>query len=352
LSGQINWFYVDPLQVNSNNMKKLLFILPATSILYFSCTKNISSRQSSPNDSLLTQTAAKDTLASGWTKTVVSDSSGLDDIFFINNTGFTAGEGPNIFKSIDGGDSWSPIPIPSTGSPYQVIVSVTMGAENNAVLVQPLNVLISTQDGSSFGYTTHNGTIISDAYFVDSTTAYASGTSIWKTTNGGNSWTQLYTFRTGAYLNDSTFYWSVLDFLNEQTGWVFGNFGLYKTTNGGVDWQLITTPFGLRQIGAIFFLNSDTGYVSNENSVEKTMDGGISWVKVYTGTSAYHDICFVSNETGYITDDTKIFKTVDGGNTWTREVALVSDRLVGLHFNDPNHGWACGANGVILKFSQ
>jgi photosystem II stability/assembly factor-like uncharacterized protein len=334
-------------------MKKIFFILPFFSILFFSCTKDVSSRQSSTNDSVSIATPAKDTLAAGWKKIVLSDSSDLEDISFVINTGFTAGEGPNIFKSTDGGNSWLPIPKPATGSPYSTVGNLSMGTEDNSVFVQLLNVLISTRNGGgSFSNSPHNGTILSDAYFVDSTTAYAAGTSIWKTIDGGNNWTQLHSFAAGAYYNDSTFYFSTLDFLNDQTGWVFGNFGLYKTTNGGNDWQLITTPFDIRLAGAIFFLNSDTGYISNQNSVEKTRDGGISWTKIFTGASAYHDIFFVSNETGYITDDTRIYKTVDGGNTWNKEVSLVSGRLVGLHFNDPNHGWACGSKGTILKYSQ
>jgi photosystem II stability/assembly factor-like uncharacterized protein len=284
---------------------------------------------------------------------VLNDSSDLYDIFFINNSGFTSGRGSNIFKSTDGGNSWLPIPKPSTGSPYSDIESVSMGTQDNSIFVQPLNVVISTHNGGAdFSISPHNGTIISDAYFVDSTTAYAAGTSIWKTIDGGGNWTQLHSFATGAYYNDSILYFSALDFLDEQVGWVFGNFGLYKTTNGGVDWQLITTPFDISQSGAIFFLNSDTGYVSNQNSIEKTMDGGVSWTKIFSGTWAYHDISFVSEEIGYITDGTRIYKTLDGGNTWNKEVSLVSNKLVSLHFTDPNHGWACGYKGTILKYSK
>ncbi len=133
--------------------------------------------------------------------------------------------------------------------------------------------------------------------------------------------------------------------------------GVYKTLNGGIDWQRTNTDtFNLDQGGAIFFLNTDTGYISNNTSIEKTVNGGASWNKVFTcTTSAYHDIHFVSSSVGYITDGSRIFKTSDGGNTWTKVVALaasITNSLIELHFTDPNHGWACGAKGAILKFNQ
>lgn len=53
-------------------------------------------------------------------------------------------------------------------------------------------------------------------------------------------------------------------------------------------------------------------------------------------------------------DGPYIFKTTDSGNTWTKVVAVASSTpyLMELHFTDANHGWACGSNGMILKFDQ
>src|SRR5437762_13695845 len=149
-------------------MKKIFFILPAISILYFSCTKNTTSIHapeihsfiSSPStinqgesstlswsvdtatsltingetvtgsSKIVTPSASTeytlvatnsggsvnakttvtvsppiDTLASGWERIPLNYSSDLADIFFINNTVFAIGQ--TILKSSDGGNTWS-----------------------------------------------------------------------------------------------------------------------------------------------------------------------------------------------------------------------------------------------------
>jgi photosystem II stability/assembly factor-like uncharacterized protein len=324
-------------------MKKIFLILSFFEFLILSsCTKDQNNR-TTPT----TPFVPKDTLATGWKKITLSDSSDFEDIFFINNTGFVGGFGQNIFKSTDGGDNWLAIPKPFTGNPNTEIVNMGMGNEDNAIFVLPLNQLVATHNsGSNFNFASLSDNFIADVFFVDSAIAYAAGKNIWKTIDAGDNWTKLHDFPGPSY-------YYTLYFLNEQTGWVFRIMdGLYKTTNGGIDWQLIITPFEISKVGAVFFLNADTGYVSSGQNVEKTMDGGNSWTKVFSGTSIYHDIQFVSDKTGYITDSTYIYKTPDGGNTWTKEVSLVSSQLIGLHFIDPNHGWACGLKGTILKFSQ
>src|SRR4030095_17213953 len=53
-----------------------------------------------------------DTLASGWKKMDRISSDFINDIFFFNNTGFAI-TGPKIFKSSDGGNTWSRVAIPS-----------------------------------------------------------------------------------------------------------------------------------------------------------------------------------------------------------------------------------------------
>ena len=286
-----------------------------------------------------------DTLASGWKKMDRISSDVVNDIFFINNTGFAIG-GTIILKSSDGGTTWSQLTVPGANS----LFNMGMGNERNAIFVGGGGQLVSTRDGGiSFTISTLPDNGIGDVFFVDATTAYAAGTNIWKTTDAGNNWVKLYSFTSDGYT-------SSLYFLNAQIGWVFRNGQLYKTVNAGVDWSLISTPF-YNNNQAIFFLNSDTGYISGGagygggSGLVRTTDGGASWTTIFVG-DGYLDIHFVSDKTGYVTANTRIYKTEDGGNTWTSEVHLVSIMLIELHFSDPDHGWACGADGTILRYSR
>jgi photosystem II stability/assembly factor-like uncharacterized protein len=319
-------------------MKKKLLILSIPFLVLLSCTKG-------KNESRVSA-AASDTLSAGWKKIQINDSSALYDVFFINNTGFAVGS--NIYKSSDGGDNWSQLTAPSElGYP---LINIGMGNEKNAIFIKSLGQVVATHNGgASFTTKVMPDPSLSDVFFVDSSIAYAVGKSVWKTIDAGDNWIKLYDFAPTAG-------WNSLSFINEKTGWISKQEGIYKTINGGIDWQRVNTDtINLDQGGAIFFLNSDTGYFSNNTSIEKTVDGGASWNNVFTCTSStYHDIHFVSTNVGYITDGPRIYKTSDGGNTWTKEVALASssNSLIELHFTDANHGWACGGKGTILKYNQ
>jgi len=321
-------------------MKKKLLILSIPFLFLFaSCNKDKNQSPSSPT--------VRDTLSAGWKKINLIDSSGLADVFFINNTGYAVGSNI-IYKSSDGGDNWTQLTAPSALGSFGLL-SIGMGNEKNVIFVSTYHQLIATNNGGeSFVTNVIPDPSLSDVFFVDSSVAYAVGKSVWKTIDAGDNWIDVYDFA-------PTTGWSSLSFINEQTGWISKQEGVYKTINAGSDWQRLNTDtISPDQGGAIFFLNSDTGYFSNNTSIEKTVDGGGSWNKVFgCSTSFYHDIHFVSANVGYITDGQRIFKTSDGGNSWTKVVALASSSnwLMELHFTDANHGWACGAKGTILKFN-
>jgi len=316
-------------------MKKTFILSFASLILLSSCGKENVNTPPSP--------VLQDTLATGWKKIKLIDSSTFfSDIFFINNTGYAVGH-PGIFKSLDGGENWSHLQSPSD------IESIAMGSERNAIFTNSgrNNQLVITHNGgASFITKTLADDALSDAFFVDSTVAYAVGNSFWKTIDGGDNWKKLYDFRsTNASFNS-------LFFTNEQIGWVSTEDSGYKTINGGMDWQRIYTDT-LRFLsgGGIFCLNADTGYIANNFFIYKTVNAGASWNKVFICThQAYHDIHFVSENEGYITDGSCIFKTTDSGNTWTKVVAIPNSYFNELHFTDANHGWACGDKGLILKY--
>jgi len=285
-----------------------------------------------------------DSLASGWEKIPLS-SSDILDIFFINSTGFAIGA-IGILKSSDAGNTWTQVTMPSG---VGTLFNMGMGNEMNAIFVGGQGQPVSTRDGGISFTVSSLPDYIGDVFFVDSTTAYAAGTNVWKTTDAGNNWVNLSSLTSG--------YASSLYFLNAQIGWIFSSDGLYKTQNAGVDWQLIPGAFGNDRNMAIFFLNSDTGYISSQSFagqfIQRTQDGGATWTTIFTAYGGpYLDIHFVSDSVGYISEGTRIYKTEDGGNTWASEVHLVSSTLIELHFTDPNHGWACGAGGTILKYSR
>jgi photosystem II stability/assembly factor-like uncharacterized protein len=322
-------------------MKKKLLFLSIPILVLISCTKGKNESPVSPVPS--------DTLSTGWKKIQINDSTYFDDVFFVNNTGFAVGR--NIYKSSDGGDNWtkptSPAALGAAG-----LLSIGMGNEKNAIFVSTFHQLIATHNGgASFITNAMPDPSLSDVFFVDSSIAFAVGKSLWKTIDGGDNWIKVYDFA-------PTHGWNSLSFINERTGFISNQEGIYKTINGGMDWQRLNTDtISLVEGGAIFFLNSDTGYISNNISIQRTLDGGASWNKVFScAYSTYHDIHFVSPTVGYITDGPRIFKTSDGGNTWTKVVALgggsILDTLIELHFTDENHGWACGGKGTVLKFNQ
>ena len=318
-------------------MKRILLISLLTFLI--ACSKN-KDGGTPPNP--------VDTLATGWTKGTQASIQSGSDIFFINNTtGFHVG-GYNINRSTDGGTTWQKV-YQSNNSIY----NMAMGSTSNAIFITSPSggnskLIITTNGGNTFDSVMVADNNITDAFFVSSSIAYAVGRKCWKTFNAGITWTQLYDF--GPTVPDL---YKSLHFLNEQTGWWAGAGGVYKTTNGGINWTAQpTATFNFGNFGNVYFSDANYGYIADGISVGKSIDGGTSWNKIYTLLPGYHDLHFITKDIGYVTDNKYIFKTTDGGNTWTKEVILVSDNIIEVHFTDANHGWAALSSGSILKYER
>ncbi len=156
---------------------------------------------------------------------------------------------------------------------------------------------------------------------------------LWKTTNHGSSWASLSdswtTSAMGAVavdpLNSNVIYAGTGD-VDAPDG--LGGIGMYKSTDGGLNWKLIatTTDVGSRTLQILIDPKSPDGqgqnslviYHAGSNGITKSIDGGITWKRVlnHGGTT-----CLVMNA-----NDTKtiiagfnggIRRSVDGGATWT-----------------------------------
>jgi len=312
---------------------KKIFLLFAIAVsLLSACSKD-----SSPG----TSTSPVDTLSTGWKKITVSNVSFNDILFINNNTGFAIG-GPDVFKSSDGGDTWQKVYQTTSG-----FSNIAMGSESNIIFTGLTNKIVFTKNGGASFDSVNVNDGISDAFFVTPTTAYAVGKGFWRSTNAGSTWTKLYDFPT--FTTD----YKTLHFLNDQIGWIAGTQGVFKTINGGMVWEQKMTGPEFNFAGStanVFFVDANTGFISAQANIGKTSSGGNSWSKIFTGSSGYQDLHFISTNTGYFTDGIYIYKTQNGGSTWNKEVVLPGKDIVELHFTDATHGWACGANGTILKY--
>jgi photosystem II stability/assembly factor-like uncharacterized protein len=321
-------------------MKPKLLLCILVSLFFISCKKTGSTNAP----------AATDTLSVGWSR-ISSPLFGdyeFEDIFFINNVGFVTGG--ETFKSIDGGDTWVKKSTLNHGH------NIGMDQSGNVVIVYNDSILISHDQGNTFTSQNNLGYLF-DIFFAANSKVYSpSSNNFITSSDAGETWQV--NFPGFTFGSPGT-----LHFIDQFTGWVGGienpsnrNSFLYKTTDGGLTWAR-QNP-GNVSLKSIYALDNLTCYVAGDSGVAKTTDGGNTWQKVYNKpplVSTWADIHFLSADIGYLSYGNNIFKTIDGGTSWNKVVtinSITNFQFIEIHFTDVNHGWACGTNGVILKFVQ
>lgn len=314
-------------------MKKISLCFILAYLLACSCKKG--SEGAMENETI-------DSLGTGWTK-IPTNPQHLIDLWFIENVGFSLSRNPNaILKSTDGAQTWKPVQ--KTLNP---VFNIAMGDAKNAIGIAR-DVLYITRDGGlHFDSIQFQGEAFYDAFYAAPSTAYATGKSIWKTQDAGESWNKIHQFvKPDEY--------PTLYFINEQTGWASAADGLYKTTDGGLSWEKNPYPLISSLVYAIFFVNEDTGYIVLRKKVLKTSDGGNAWEVVLDTHSQIIDIHFVTSDIGYANTLKTIYKTTDGGVSWNTEVNLPEDDgskvITELFFIDANNGYAIGSH--VLKYQK
>ncbi len=174
----------------------------------------------------------------------------------------------------------------------------------------------------------------------------ASAGGLWKTTDGGQTWNDL-----SGFLNTLTFGAIEIDKNNPNviyagTGeMIAGGYsiayagdGLYKSTDGGANWQQITDGFGSRTafsaikvhpansnivIAAIGIGNSNIGHADGNGGIWRSTDAGATWNRTLEVPEAY-DVKFnpsapniVYAAAGSMLNTSGVYKSIDGGMTWS-----------------------------------
>jgi hypothetical protein len=294
-------------------------------------------------------------------------SSTLKSITFINdNTGFAVGTFSTLLRTSNGGNNWIDVNLSSSASAYNCVLFAN--SSTGFVVSDDGEIIKTTNAGFNWTITDMGTDSLKHIYFMNETTGFISGTggTLYKTANTGLSWADI-SLNTNEPITKIAFSDDEYGYL--LTRWYLNEGKVFKTSNGGQNWQEVNNFFngytGQRALFDCVPLNRDTVYVSlgyYQTGIMRTIDGGQSWQYIYnqfqTGNfpGSFYELFF---KDGYIyalngpTDGVPcyIVKSSDGGFTFTHYSAY---RIFGYMydmylFRNNATGFVCGESGFIVK---
>ncbi|MEZ5042962.1 MAG: YCF48-related protein [Saprospiraceae bacterium] len=261
--------------------------------------------------------------------------------FTNNNEGIVIGDDRVIYKTKDGGTSWTISTLLMLRDDDEI--DQIEFKDNQLGFLLGSDFLIKTVNGGESWKKVYNDDFRS-FYFLNGQTGFISGgygstAFLIKTTNGGESWTQI---------AQNTF--QDLHFTSEQTG--FGidasDDQLYQTTDGGINWHLVLESYNdYEEIQAV---NDLVIYaIGNDLSILKSNDAGNTWSE-YRIPDGFNDLAFLNSNIGVaINDSYQFYKTINGGITW--EESRIPGSGNGIIISPNSKLFISGENGTILRDS-
>ena len=196
-----------------------------------------------------------------------------------------------------------------------------------------------------------------EMFFIDANIGFIaeicqSYASIYKTVNGGQTWT------------DTGFNGMVglaMYFLDENNGYYAfhpgGNNKSYFRKNSSNMFETYKYIFSnLSSKTKIKFINDSTGFIIcrdtlNNAVILKTNDCGSNWSeKILLNNNFFQDIYFISDSVGFVIETNGyILKTDDCGDNWKIIDSNTSNSLISIDFANDHIGYIVGNNGEVLK---
>ena len=200
-----------------------------------------------------------------------------------------------------------------------------------------------------------------DICFVSTSTGFVSGEDgIWKTVNGGLSWTNV--TPTGATTISSSSCW----FRNPSVGvWGYGScrdttVTFWRTTNGGTTWTSVTYnhPAPDVAVGGMTYSGNSFYAAGGNGKFWSSTDDGATWTSSNTNSAGWQEdlittssalLLASANGTSCIASGGgKILVSTNGGTNWTT-TSFPTTVMWGISMYSATHGWAVGDSAKAYK---
>ncbi|MDZ4168781.1 MAG: hypothetical protein U1E26_03885 [Coriobacteriia bacterium] len=287
----------------------------------------------------------------------VSPAYATDRTLFVASRGNRFGVGAAIYRSVDGGATWTKLStgLPFDGQPYRLRISPGFAADRTIVAMVNTNLYKSADAGESWtlitpsgaygelamdnfamspGFATDGGLVAVEG-FRDTIRVSTTGGSAWSPAAVSPSWNQGF--------NDACY---SSDFANDHTVFAtHGNGHIFRSTDGGAQFTRIAEGFGVIPARSIVtsprFAIDNTVLAGGARSVSagidpgplfgRSTDRGVTWVRAETGLTgswiedidyspnfANDNTVFVVTGGSYTGGEGGAFVSRNGGLTWAR----------------------------------
>jgi photosystem II stability/assembly factor-like uncharacterized protein len=263
----------------------------------------------------------------------------MNAVFFITTTtGWAVGDGGMVFKTTDGGVTWTQ----QTSGVVTNLYDVFFSDSTHGWAVGAAGTIIATTNGGTTWATQTSGvsTDLNAVYFISNTNGWAVGDSgvILVTTNGGGTWTPQ---TSGVVTNLNDVY-----FVDSTHGWAVGDGGVILFYNG-TTW-VAQTSGTVENLNGVSFTDSSHGWAVGDNGTVLFWNGS-TWTPQVSGTTQdLNEIDMASSTVGWIVGDNGTILVTANGTTWTPQSSGTTENLTGVSAPSTTVVYVVGEDGTIL----
>ncbi len=227
--------------------------------------------------------------------------------------------GHGLFKSTDGGNTWTQIATQNQTSFFISRILIRPDDRNTLIVAGYNGITISTDGGSTWSRPLPNVRITSLVMRSDNPDVLFAGVfneGLYMSTDGGYTWNPVPELptddirRVEVAISQSNP--DIVVFSSTSNGL----HSMYKSTDGGATWTLLDPPEYLYPLGfyantiAVHPTNPDVVYAGGRVLI-RSMDGGDTWESINGGYYDYHYLAFAPDGSLYIANDGGLWRIED-----------------------------------------